>query len=119
MQQISPIPYMINVIYITFFLSLSSFVVEDTPNLPPSPPPSPAAEHIGPQEQGRPRNCVYENHLMDKTVVPSFLMGVASVILSLPTHWGAEVAWLWGYSQVRGPVPPPLDNQPRVTPQDT
>uniref|UniRef100_A0A3B4ZVX0 Microtubule-associated protein 2 n=1 Tax=Stegastes partitus TaxID=144197 RepID=A0A3B4ZVX0_9TELE len=29
--------------------------VEDTTNLPPSPPPSPAAEHFGPLEQGRPR----------------------------------------------------------------
>uniref|UniRef100_A0A8C3B6L7 Microtubule-associated protein 2 n=1 Tax=Cyclopterus lumpus TaxID=8103 RepID=A0A8C3B6L7_CYCLU len=29
--------------------------VEDTTNLPPSPPPSPSAEHFGPLEQGRPR----------------------------------------------------------------
>ena len=34
-------------IYITVpSLSLSFFVVEDTTNLPPSPPPSPAAEHF-------------------------------------------------------------------------
>lgn len=33
--------------------SLYHFVVEDTTNLPPSPPPSPAAEHFGPLEQGR------------------------------------------------------------------
>lgn len=36
-------------------LPLSPFVVEDTTNLPPSPPPSPAAEPFGPLEQGRPR----------------------------------------------------------------
>lgn len=36
------------------------FAVEDTTNLPPSPPPSPAAEHFGPLEQGRVKNikCV-------------------------------------------------------------
>lgn len=32
---------------------LPPFAVEDTTNLPPSPPPSPAAEHFGPLEQGR------------------------------------------------------------------
>lgn len=29
------------------------FTVEDSANLPPSPPPSPAAEHFGPLDQGR------------------------------------------------------------------
>lgn len=32
--------------------------MEDTTNLPPSPPPSPAAEHFGPLEQGRLLFCV-------------------------------------------------------------
>lgn len=34
-----------------FFFCL--FTVEDSANLPPSPPPSPAAEHFGPLDQGR------------------------------------------------------------------
>lgn len=34
------------------YLSLSPFAVDDSANLPPSPPPSPSAEQIGPVAQG-------------------------------------------------------------------
>lgn len=57
-------------------LPLCPFVVEDTTNLPPSPPPSPAAEHFGPLEQGRPRICVHERMFLveraEETVVSFF-----------------------------------------------
>lgn len=50
-----PLQYVIHMTIQFLPLPLCSFVVEDTANLPPSPPPSPAAEHFGPLEQGRPR----------------------------------------------------------------
>uniref|UniRef100_A0A665XDN6 Microtubule-associated protein 2 n=1 Tax=Echeneis naucrates TaxID=173247 RepID=A0A665XDN6_ECHNA len=53
--------------------------VEDTTNLPPSPPPSPAAEHFGPLEQGRANVEVTEClSLVEKCVFSFFPMTMTS-----------------------------------------
>uniref|UniRef100_H2SWG2 Microtubule-associated protein 2 n=1 Tax=Takifugu rubripes TaxID=31033 RepID=H2SWG2_TAKRU len=48
--------------------------VEDTTNLPPSPPPSPAAEHFGPLEQGRLRAQVSLGQLISNGTESAFLL---------------------------------------------
>lgn len=71
----------------------SLLAVEDTTNLPPSPPPSPAAEHFGPLEQGRAtvfmRVCVKWRGVW----FPSFLMTVAVEVCG---RQHIDVGWLSG-----------------------
>jgi len=54
---------------VSFALSLlSPFTVDDSANLPPSPPPSPSAEQIGPVAQGTPTPIVATQTIQGESV---------------------------------------------------
>lgn len=67
-------------LYFCLVSSLCHFVVEDTTNLPPSPPPSPAAEHFGPLEQGRSKTREYIL-IYFMSMVSFFSLTIASGVL--------------------------------------
>lgn len=77
--------------------ALCCFAVEDTTNLPPSPPPSPAAEHFGPLEQGRLRAQVSLGQLISNGTESAFLLfhnWRSRSCLRLPLHLGTDMASL-------------------------
>uniref|UniRef100_A0A672GTF5 Microtubule-associated protein 2 n=1 Tax=Salarias fasciatus TaxID=181472 RepID=A0A672GTF5_SALFA len=92
--------------------------VEDTTNLPPSPPPSPAAEHFGPVERGRkneslpPRVCFFFLSVMFESMVSFFSSTVASGFFVFTNTLGC---WCIPSQGILPYLPPLQETNPQIT----